>query len=157
MKRNSSLARALSYTSRHIPALVLAVILYGVSVFCTLRIPVYIGRAIDLLSDLGSMDLGAIVSCLKICAVYAASNGISMWLANLLSGRVVSSVVEEVRNDAFTNLQRLPVSYLDSHPSGDTASRIISPTPYVVVSNGFRFSFGTSGRPAACAISMTAV
>ena len=53
MKRNSSLARALSYTSRHIPALVLAVILYGVSVFCTLRIPVYIGRAIDLLSDLG--------------------------------------------------------------------------------------------------------
>ena len=126
MKRNSSLARALSYTSRHIPALVLAVILYGVSVFCTLRIPVYIGKAIDLLSDLGSMDLGAIVSCLKICAVYAASNGISMWLANLLSGRVVSSVVEEVRNDAFTNLQRLPVSYLDSHPSGDTASRIIS-------------------------------
>ncbi|MBQ2084973.1 MAG: ABC transporter ATP-binding protein [Oscillospiraceae bacterium] len=126
MKRNSSLARALSYTSRHIPALVLAVILYGVSVFCTLRIPVYIGRAIDLLSDLGSMDLGAIVSCLKICAVYAASNGISMWLANLLSGRVVSSVVEEVRNDAFANLQRLPVSYLDSHPSGDTASRIIS-------------------------------
>ena len=126
MKKRSSLLRALSYTRKHIPALLLAIILYGASVFCTLRIPVYIGRSIDLLTDAGSIDFSGIISCLRTCAVCAAANGITMWLANLLSSRVVSSVVEEVRNDAFANLQRLPVSYLDSHPSGDTAGRIIS-------------------------------
>jgi len=126
MKQKSTLARALSYTRKHLPLLITAVILYGVSVFCSLRIPVFIGRAIDLLTDSGSIDFKQIVSDITVCAIYAVLNGVSMWIANLISSNVVSSVVEEVRNDAFRNLQRLPVSYLDTHPSGDTSSRIIS-------------------------------
>ena len=51
MRKRSSLLRALSYTKKHIPVLVLTILLYGASVFCTLRIPVFIGRAIDLLTD----------------------------------------------------------------------------------------------------------
>ena len=63
MRNRSSLLRALSYTKKHIPVLVLTILLYGASVFCTLRIPVFIGRAIDLLTDSGSIDFAGIVSC----------------------------------------------------------------------------------------------
>ena len=126
MKKRSPLLRALSYTRKRLPALFAAMLLYCASVFCTLRIPVFIGKAIDMLTDSGNMDINRISSCLVTCAAYALANGLAMWLANLLSGRVVSSVVEEVRNDAFCNLQSLPISYLDTHPSGDTSSRIIS-------------------------------
>lgn len=126
MKKSSSLLRALKYTRKRLPALIVSMLLYGASVFCTLRIPVYIGKAIDLLTDSGSIDFDGITSCLVTCAAFAAANGVTMWLANLMTGSIVSSVVEEVRNDAFRNLQDLPLSYLDTHPSGDTAGRIIS-------------------------------
>ena len=60
MKKSSSLLRALKYTRKRLPALIFSMLLYGTSVFCTLRIPVYIGKAIDLLTDSRSIDYDGI-------------------------------------------------------------------------------------------------
>ena len=48
-------------------------------------------------------------------------------LTNYLQSRVMliisQNAVEKIRNDLFTKLQRLPVSYFDSHPTGEVMSR----------------------------------
>ena len=48
-------------------------------------------------------------------------------VTNYLQARVMMTIsqnaVEKIRNDLFTKLQRLPVRYFDSHPTGEVMSR----------------------------------
>ena len=106
--------------------LVLALILSAANVAGTLYVPIAVGRAIDCIVAPGQVDLAAAARALAGAAAAAAGAAALQWCISDLFNRMAFSAVRDVRRQAFSKLQRLPLSYLDAHPSGDTLSRIIA-------------------------------
>ncbi|MDO5376966.1 MAG: ABC transporter ATP-binding protein [Clostridia bacterium] len=120
------LRRVLGYIRPHLPLLVLSLLLALVSVALTLYIPILVGRAVDCIVGVGQVDFGALRTILVAIAVCALVTAGAQWLQNVINNRITYDTVRDIRRDAFAHIQRLPLSYLDAHPSGDTVSRMIS-------------------------------
>ena len=106
--------------------LVLALILSAANVAGTLYVPIAVGRAIDCIIAPGQVELSAAARALAGALVAACGAAALQWCISDLFNRMAFSAVRDVRRQAFAKLQRLPLSYLDAHPSGDTLSRIIA-------------------------------
>ena len=121
-----TLKKVLHYLKPYRALVVLSILLSAVIVALTLYVPVLIGRAIDHIAGPGQVDLSAILSLLiRIGAVVAVTAAIQ-WLVNSVNNRIACQVVQDVRDQAFRHLQILPLSYIDTHPAGETVSRIIA-------------------------------
>ena len=92
----------------------------------TLYLPIIIGQAIDLILGKGSVDFKGMLTLLLRAGVLVACTALLQWLMNIINNKITYSVVRDVRNAAFKKLEKLPISYIDSHPTGDIVSRIIT-------------------------------
>ena len=92
----------------------------------TLSIPIFVGKAIDCAIEAGRVDFDAIVDLLVKIGVITGITALMQWLMNVLNNRITFGIVRRLRRDAFNKIQSLPLSYIDSHPVGDTVSRVIS-------------------------------
>ncbi|WP_124101231.1 ABC transporter ATP-binding protein [Ruminococcus sp. Marseille-P6503] len=127
------------YAGPHIWLLVVALILTVLSVAATLYAPILMGQGIDLIIDKGNVDFDGLVPILVKLAAVVAVTGISQWLMSLCTNKVTYNTVRDIRNDAFRNLQKLPLKYIDSHPHGDIMSRLI--TDVEQISDGLLMGF----------------
>ena len=104
----------------------LSVIAAAVSSLLTLYIPRLTGRAVDCIIGPGNVDFrGALGIIIKI-AVSACLAGIFQWIMSILNNKMTFGIVRDMRNAAFKNIERLPLKYLDTNPSGDLLSRVIA-------------------------------
>ena len=128
MKHTSSwaLRRVLKSLGRYLPLLLVSLLLAAASVAGTLYIPILVGDAIDQIVGPGQVDFAAVGSLAVKIAVLAGLTAILQWVMTAIHNRVCFCVTRDVRRQAFSHLQRLPLAYLDSHPSGDTLSRMIA-------------------------------
>ncbi len=106
--------------------LLLSVILAAVSVAGTLYAPILIGEAIDLIVEPGNVDFQAIGVLLLEIAVIAVFVAAVQWLMNTVNNKITFHIVRNVREEAFKKIGILPLEYIDSHPHGDTVSRLIA-------------------------------
>ena len=113
------------YIGRYRLFLLFSLLLSLASVALTLYLPVLIGNAIDCIAD-GHVEFAPMLQLLSLAAGLAALTALFTWIMNLCNNYLTYHIVQDVRTDAFLKLQKLPVSYLDSHPSGDILSRIIA-------------------------------
>ncbi len=111
-------------------SLVLSFVSSAVSVVVMLYIPVLIGEFIDKVSGRG-FDISSLETFLVRTGVLAASSAVFRWVADSLANSVVFKTVASMRRRAYEKLSRLPVSYFDTHPKGETISRIINDTDAV--------------------------
>lgn len=121
-----TLKKILFYVGRYIIHLFFSIILAAVSVAMTLYIPVLAGKAIDLAIGKGRVDFEGMMPNLIGIGVLAILTAVAQWIMNTLNNRITFRVVRDIRNAAIKKIQSLPLSYIDSKPSGDTVSRIIS-------------------------------
>ena len=121
-----TLQKILFYVGRYKIHLFFSIILAAVSVAMTLYIPVLAGNAIDLAIGKGSVDFEGMMPNLIAIGVLALLTAAAQWIMNTLNNRITFRVVRDIRNAAIEKIQSLPLSYIDSKPSGDTVSRIIS-------------------------------
>ncbi len=105
---------------------VLSLLLALAVVAGTLYIPILVGRAIDLAIDKGRVDFNGIYKILTEIGVVAGLTALLQWLMNVCNNRITFGIVRRLRKHAFEKIQSLPLSYIDSHPVGDTVSRVIS-------------------------------
>ena len=129
MKRSDSLAtlrKVLRYLKRYRLLFALSLLLAAAVVVLTLYLPVLTGEAIDLLLGKGAVDFAALARLLLRGAVAIGLTALAQWVMNILNNRITFGVVRQLRQDAFTHLQSLPLSYLDRHPVGDIVSRVIA-------------------------------
>jgi len=128
MKHDSSwaLGRVLKSLGRYLPLLLVSLVLAAASVAGTLYIPILVGDAIDAVVGPGQVDFAAVSALAAKIAVLAAGTALLQWVMAAIHNRVCSAVTRDVRRQAFAHLQRLPLAYLDSHPAGDTLSRMIA-------------------------------
>ncbi len=118
--------KVLKYIGRYKIMLFFSVICAAASSLLSLYIPILIGRAIDFIIGTGDVDFSSITAILYKIAVTVAVTALLQWVMNVLNNRITFNVVRDMRNKAFQKLQVLPFSYLDSHPSGETVSRVIT-------------------------------
>ncbi len=121
-----TLCKVFGYMRKYIPLLILSLIFAAISVALTLYFPILTGRAIDLIVDKGLVDFDGILSILTKAGVIALITGVAQWLMNTCNNRMTYGIVRDIRTDAFKKLEKLPLSYIDSHSHGDMVSRIIA-------------------------------
>ena len=130
MKRDAAksaiLSRSLKYVGRYRGYLWVSLALSAVSVAATLYIPILTGQVIDLLIGQGSVDFSAMVPLLVRIGVLIALGAAAQFFTGTCNNRLTYCTVRDIRSDAFSRLQHLPISYLDSHASGDVVSRVIT-------------------------------
>ena len=102
--------------------LILSLVFAVITVGFTLYAPILIGDAVDFIVGKGQVDFGKILQILVKLAVIIGVTSVAQWLMNLCNNQVV----KDVRMNAFEHLQKLPLKYVDSHPYGETISRIIT-------------------------------
>lgn len=126
MNNKEIIKRIFSYVKRYNALMIFSLLLSVVSVAGALYIPVLVGRAIDLIVDSGAVYFDNIFPILIRIAVIVAVTAICQWIMNVLNNKITFGVVRDMRDKAFSKLERLPVSYIDSHPGGDIVSRVIA-------------------------------
>ncbi len=127
LKANSStLKKVLGRIARYRLNAVLSILLSAVYVGLSLYVPILAGRAIDNVIAPGSVDYAQIMLELTKIAVVAAMAALAQWLMNIINNSMTYNVVKDMRTEAFDRLMKLPLSYIDAHPYGETVSRIIA-------------------------------
>ena len=125
MKRDV-LKKVFRYIKRYIPLLIFSLILSAFTVALTLYFPILTGRAIDEIIELGKVDFEAISAILFEAAIVVLIAALAQWLTNVANNRMTYNIVRDIRRDAFDKIEKLPLSYIDSHSHGDMVSRIIA-------------------------------
>ena len=119
--------RALApYLKRHIPAMILTLFFAAVSVALTLLLPILIGRAIDCIIGVDHVDFAKIARLLLAVGIAVGATAIAQWLLGACNNKIAFEIVRDLRRDAMHRIQRLPLAYLDTHPTGDIVSRVIA-------------------------------
>ena len=127
LKANSStLKKVLGRIARYRLNAVLSILLSAVYVGLSLYVPILAGQAIDNIIAPGSVDYAQIMLELTKIAVVAAIAALAQWLMNIINNSMTYNVVKDMRTEAFDRLMKLPLSYIDAHPYGETVSRIIA-------------------------------
>jgi ATP-binding cassette subfamily B protein len=124
--QTATLKKVFGYMKKYIPVLILSLLLAAISVGLTLYFPILTGRAIDLILEKGSVDFAGMFVILRKAAIVALLTGAAQWLMNTCNNRMTYGIVCDIRRDAFEKIEKLPLSYIDSHSHGDIVSRIIA-------------------------------
>ncbi|MBQ2948664.1 MAG: ABC transporter ATP-binding protein [Clostridia bacterium] len=124
--RRATLRRVMRYIRPHLPRLLVSLALALVTVALTLYIPILVGRGVDSIIGPGQVDFDSLAHTLLVIGVCTLLTAIAQWAQSHLNNRVTYDTVRDIRRDAFSHIQQLPLSYLDAHPMGDTVSRMIS-------------------------------
>ena len=98
----------------------------AVSVAAQLYIPLLCGDAIDLMIGPGQVDRSGVWGIILQILVVMVLAALAQWLLSVCNNKITFSVTRDLRNDAIHKIQSLPLSYLDSHPSGDIVSRMVA-------------------------------
>ena len=118
--------KVLKYLNRYAVLFALSLVLAVLIVAATLYVPILVGDAIDLALGKGLVNFEAIYTILIKIGVISAVTALLQWIMNVINNRITFGIVRRLRRDAFKKIQELPLSYIDSHPVGDTVSRVIT-------------------------------
>ena len=125
MKRNISY-KILKLIRPYLPLLLLSIAFSAVSVLLQLYVPVLFGKAIDTLIGVKQVDFASLISYLKQIFVLLIISSLFTYLLGVINNRITYKSVEDIRKKAIRQIQKLPLSYLDSHSTGDILQRVIA-------------------------------
>ena len=119
--------------------LILSVLMAGATVVLQLYVPILFGDAIDNIVAAGKVDFAMVGFYLKRVVILAVLSGVTGWVMSVINNRMTYRVVQDIRAQSIRHIQRLPLSYLDKHSSGDIVSRIIADAD--ILSDGLLLGF----------------
>ena len=121
-----TLRKVFSYMKHYLPLLILSLVLAAIMVILTLYFPILTGQAIDLIVGTGNVGFAGILAIVEKALIVIALTAIAQWLMNICNNRMTYHIVRDIRKDAFDKIEKLPLSYIDSHSHGDLVSRVIA-------------------------------
>ncbi len=122
----STIKRVLKYIGKYRFLLLCSVLLAAISVVLTLYVPILTGHVIDCIVGPGNVDFDKIGYILVKMLIVIIFTAITQWIMNVCNNKMAYKVVQDMRNEAFVKLQKLPLKYIDGKPHGDIVSRIIA-------------------------------
>ena len=125
--------------ARYRVLLLLSIVLAAATVVLQLYVPILFGDAIDSIVAEHRVDFGKVQIFLGRVVLFAVLSGVTGWVMSVINNRVVYWVVEDIRSQSIRHIQKLPLSYLDQHASGDIVSRVIADAD--ILSDGLLLGF----------------
>ena len=125
--------------ARYRVLLLLSIVLAAATVVLQLYVPILFGDAIDSIVAEHRVDFGKVQIFLWRVVLFAVLSGVTGWVMSVINNRVVYRVVEDIRSQSIRHIQKLPLSYLDQHASGDIVSRVIADAD--ILSDGLLLGF----------------
>lgn len=119
-----AIVRLFSYIAEYkhiLAALILAAVLTNAF---ALAAPSISGLAIDCIRGTGDVDFAKIAKILVVLGGVYLLNALFTWLMTVLTNLLSNRAIEKIRRDAFYKLTKMPLSFYDSRPHGDTISRL---------------------------------
>lgn len=118
--------RVLSLIKPYSLSVAASIFLALITTAAQLLIPVFCGNAIDVMIEKGGVDFETVIKAIVMVAIAAALGAIAQKLLANCNNRIAFSVCRDLRDSLSRKLNKLPLSYLDTHPAGDTVSRMIA-------------------------------
>ena len=137
--QRASLAQLLRRIGHAWPALVVSALLTAATVVLQLYVPILFGDAIDQIAGAGEVHFARLAHYLQEISILVALSAVSNWISNCINNRITYRTVQSLREESICHLQKLPLSYLDSHTVGDLVSRITADID--VISDGLLLGF----------------
>ena len=131
LNRRATLKKIIAKGKRYLHYFIISLISAVVSVAANLMIPLLIGDAVDCIKTTGNVDFATISKYLLFIGLSVGVSALAQYLMGLCSNRMTYGITRDIRDEAFRHIQKLPLSYLDSHATGDTVSRMISDVEHV--------------------------
>ena len=125
-QQKGTLLRVLQYVKPYRVLVIASLLCACVSAAAQLLIPILTGKAIDQMIGAGQVNLQGVLVFAVWIAVVAALSAVAQQFLATSNNKIAYNISRDLRNAAFHKLQRLPLSYLDAHPSGDLVSRMIA-------------------------------
>ena len=123
-----TIKRAIKYVGKYKGLIAISILLSLISVLFSLYVPILIGNAIDFVVEKDNVDLQSVLSNIGLAIVVTIIVAILQWIYGVINNRVTYGVAKDVREAAFNKIQKLPLKYLDTHPTGETVSKVIADT-----------------------------
>lgn len=124
--KKSTLSKILFRLRGYRGRLLITLLLSVAIVSLTLYVPILIGDAIDLITEPGRVDFKGILAIFGKVCIAVLLTSVFQWVMNAMNNHITFSVTRDMRKEAFSKIQSLPLSYLDRHRTGDIVSRIIT-------------------------------
>ena len=125
-KQSETIQKVLTYIRQYRILALLSLLFAAVTVFSTLYFPILTGNAVDLILGKGLVDFAGILSIIKKAGILIAVTAAAQWFMNVINNRITYQVIRDIREEAFQKIEKLPLKYLDAHPSGEIVSRVIA-------------------------------
>ena len=125
-RSKKTIRRVLRCIDKYRAAVLLSLFLAVVTVALTLYVPILTGQAVDRIVSRGLVDYEGLLGILAKILAAMALTAVSQWLMNHINNSITYRVVKDIRTQAFDHVERLPLRYIDAHPSGDIISRIVA-------------------------------
>lgn len=125
-QQKGTLLRVLQYVKPYRVLVIISLLCACVSAAAQLLIPILTGKAIDQMIGAGQVNLSGVLVFAVWIAVVAALSAVAQQFLATSNNKIAYNISRDLRNAAFHKFQRLPLSYLDAHPSGDLVSRMIA-------------------------------
>ena len=125
-RSKKTIRRVLRCIDKYRAAVLLSLFLAVITVALTLYVPILTGQAVDRIVSRGLVDYEGLLRILAKILAAMALTAVSQWLMNHINNSITYRVVKDIRTQAFDHVERLPLRYIDAHPSGDIISRIVA-------------------------------
>ena len=138
-KNSKAFSKLLKLISGYRLLLLLSIILAAFTVIMQLYVPILFGNAIDEAIAENRVDFQRMWFYLKRIIFFASFSAFTVWIMNLINNKMTYSIVRDLRSKAIKHIQKLPLSYLDRHGTGDIVSRVIADAD--ILSDGLLLGF----------------
>lgn len=118
--------RIMQYIKPYSLFLIISFLCAAVSVAAQLLVPILCGNAIDAMIGKGQVDFNGVGTIVIAIAAATVITAAAQWVLAVCNNKITYCVSRDLRNDSINKIQTLPLSFLDSHPSGDLVSRVVA-------------------------------
>ena len=126
MNRKKTLKNVFSYLRPYLGYVIVSLLLSLFTVALTLYVPILTGQAVDEILGVGKVNFPQIFRIIFLIGLAVVFTAVAQWLMSICNNRLTYGMVRDIRRDAFAKILKLPLNYLDKHPSGDLVSRVIT-------------------------------
>ena len=126
MTNRQTIKKLFQYVKKYGVFVFFSFVLAAISALLSLYIPILMGRVIDHIVGENQVDFQAIMRIITWIVMFIGITALSQWIMNICNNKITYCIVRDIRKDAFSHLQNLPLSYLDTQPQGEIVSKLIA-------------------------------
>ncbi|HEY5524400.1 MAG TPA: ABC transporter ATP-binding protein [Clostridium sp.] len=123
---SSVLKRLLTYLKPYTGLLIIAFISAILNITLTLLSPILIGDAVDLLIGPDNVDFHGVLRILIFLSLAIIFAALAQLLMTRCTNIITYKTVRDLRVQAFSKINSVPLKYIDGNPHGDIISRVIT-------------------------------